>query len=32
VFSYLGLDEREVRSLFQTLAKLRSAAGDFVRK
>lgn len=31
VFSYLGLDEREVRSLFQILAKLRSAAGDFVR-
>ena len=30
VFSYLGLDEQEIRSLFQTLAKLRSAAGDFV--
>lgn len=32
VFSYLGVDEREVRSLFQALAKLRSAAGDFLRE
>jgi DNA-binding MarR family transcriptional regulator len=29
VFSDLGLEEPEVRSLFGTLAKLRSAAGDF---
>jgi DNA-binding MarR family transcriptional regulator len=29
VFSDLGLEEAEVRALFGTLAKLRSAAGDF---
>jgi DNA-binding MarR family transcriptional regulator len=29
VFSDLGLEEPEVRTLFGTLAKLRSAAGDF---
>ena len=29
VFSYLGLDQRELSSLFGTLAKLRSGAGDF---
>ena len=29
VFAHLGLDERELRTLFGTLAKLRSAAEDF---
>jgi DNA-binding MarR family transcriptional regulator len=29
VFSSLGLDQREVQTLFRTLGKLRSAAGDF---